>query len=141
MTNPYGSDLWLSIASDGSADIDPTCREVSGIGVLVQSAIMRQITPTGSLIGAPDDCTDLRALISRGMKGSDIQQVIATVRGQLLRDQRITSAVITGNFNPATATLTMVEAIESGAGPFTLTIEVGQLTLALYLNGVPIGGG
>ena len=141
MTNPYGSDLWLSIAADGSADIDPTCREVSGIGVLIQSVIMRQTTPTGSLLSSPDDCLDLKGLVSRGMKGSEIQEIAAQVRGQLLRDQRILSAVVTADFNPGTSVLTLTETITSGLGPFTLTIAVGQVTLELFLNGVPIGGG
>jgi hypothetical protein len=139
--NPYGSDLAVEFQANGSADIDPTCREVSGLGVLVQSVIMRQTTPLGSVIGAPEDCMDLRQLISQGLNPSQVQQIGPAIRQQLLRDQRVIGAVVSASYNLATATLTIAEKIQPSAGPtFTLTIAVSKVTLQLLLNGQPLGG-
>jgi len=139
--NPYGSDLALEFAPNGTADISATCREVSGVMVLVQSCLMRQTTPLGSVIGAPSECFDLRTLVSRGLKTSEVQQIGTTIQQQLLRDQRVLAAQVSGSFDLASSTLTLTETIQPSAGPaFTLTLQVGAVTLELLLNGQPLGG-
>jgi hypothetical protein len=139
--NVFGTDIWASISSSGQIDIDPSARETGGIQVLVQSLVMRQTTPLGSLLGAPDDGIDLRNLLSKGMTLAQIQEVGGTVRAQLLRDPRVQGAVVTPFFNQATNTLTLNEQIQSSAGPFVLVISVNQLTITTMLNGVVLGAG
>lgn len=138
--NPFGSDLWLGVQKDGSLDIDPTMREVSGLGVLAQSLAMAQLTPPDSCIGAPGQCIDIRQFLSKGTTQSGIQQLVATSRQQLLRDQRVRDVTITSSFVFQTSTLTLVEQVDSLAGPFTLTITIDKLMTTLLLNGVPLGG-
>jgi hypothetical protein len=141
MSNFYGTDLFLVINSNGTMDVDPTMRETSGFQVLAQSLVMRQFTPTGSLIGAPDECVDIRSWLSKGMTLSQVQQLGAVVQAQLLRDPRVKAAQVSGTFNTSTSTLTLTENITGSQGPFTLTISVSQLTVSALLNGVPLGGG
>lgn len=142
MSNSFGTDLFLAISSNGVMDVDPAMLECSGPQVLVQSLVMRQFTPTGSLIGAPDECLDIRKNLSKGMTLSQMQQIGATIQQQLLRDQRVKQqgTVVTATYNQATNTMTITETINSAAGPFTLTISVNALTVTLLLNGVPLGG-
>lgn len=133
MSNPWGTDLWIGPNADGVLDIDPSGRIVSGLPVLIQSVLMRQTTPTGSLVGAPDECFDLRGFVSTGMTPTQIQSIQSFIQGQLLRDQRIVSAVVTASYDFQTSTLTVKEVIQSGLGPFTLTLSVGQAS-ALDVN-------
>lgn len=141
MSTPYGTDLFLVIGSDGSMDVDPTMREVSGLQTLVQSLVMRQFTPTGSVIAAPDDCIDIRQWLSKGMTASDVQQLAATVQAQLLRDPRVKSAQVSGLYNLTTNAITLTENITAGSGPFALVVSVSNLSISVLLNGVPLGGG
>lgn len=141
MSTPYGTDLFLVIGSDGSMDVDPTMREVSGLQTLVQSLVMRQFTPTGSVIGSPDDCVDVRQWLSKGMTASEAQQLGAVVQAQLLRDPRVKSAQVSAIYNSASNSITLTENITGGAGPFKLVISVSNLTVSILLNGVPLGGG
>ena len=137
--NPWGSDLWIGPNADGVLDLDPSGRVVTGLPVLIQSVIMRQTTPTGSLIGAPDECFDLRSFVSTGMTATQIQSLQSFITSQLLRDQRVTSAKVQANFNFGTSTLTVTEVIGSSLGPFTLTLSVGQAS-ALDINVLYAGG-
>lgn len=140
MSNIFGTDLWLGISADGALDIDATCRETSGLHVLAQSLAARQTTAPGTFIGAPDDCFDIRSWLSRGMTQAQIQQLGSQVQAQLLRDQRVQAVNVTSSYNVATSTLTLVEQVTSGAGPFTLTLIVSQVTIQVLLNGQPLGG-
>lgn len=137
--NPWGSDLWIGPNADGVLDLDPSGRVVTGLPVLIQSVIMRQMTPTGSLIGAPDECFDLRSFVSTGMTATQIQSLQSFITSQLLRDQRVTSAQVQANFNFGTSTLIVTEVIGSSLGPFTLTLSVGQAS-ALDINVLYAGG-
>jgi hypothetical protein len=141
MANYFGTDLWLGVGPDGSLDVDPAMRETSGLQVLAQSLVMRQFTPTGSSIGNPNECIDLRNFLSAGLTQSQTQQIGAVVQQQLLRDQRVQSVSVQATFNASTSILTVVENIVSNAGPFTLTISVSNVTVTLLLNGIPLGGG
>jgi phage baseplate assembly protein W len=139
VSNIYGTDLWVGFNAAGQLDIDATCRETSGIQVLAQSLVMRQLTPLGSVIGAPNECIDLRTMISKSMTLVQIQQVASTVKGQLLRDPRVQLVTVTSSFSLASSVLTLQENVLSGLGPFTLTLAVSALTAAALLNGVPLG--
>ena len=139
MNRIFGSDIWVGISSSGAIDVDPTMRETSGVYVFAQSLVMRQSTGLGSLIGAPDECVDLRSYLSKGMTTEQLQSLRGVVRNQLLRDQRVSSAIVNGTFDFARSTLTLIEQITSGLGPFTLTLSVSQLTITALLNGQPLG--
>ena len=132
--NPYGSDLLVTTTSGGVIDIDPGGILVEGIGVFAQSLFMRQTTPLGSLLNAPNDCIDVRSWVSRGMTIAQLQQLQSIVKGQILRDQRAIAAQVGATFNFGTANLTLTEQIQSTLGPFTLTLSVSQVTAAYLVS-------
>ena len=138
--NPWGSDLWIGPNADGVLDLDPSGRVVTGLPVLVQSVLMRQTTPTGSLIGAPDECFDLRSFLSSGMTQTQIQSLQGFITGQLLRDPRILACTVTVSYNFGTSTLTVNEVIQSGLGPFTLTLSVSSVSSSVNVNVLYAGG-
>lgn len=121
--NPWGIDVQMLINSDGTLDVNSTCAEVSGLQVYIQSCIMRQTTPPNSLIGSPDDCIDISAMLSRGLQSSDMASVQSQLTAQLLRDQRTLSCKVTASFDFSTSTITITESIQSSLGPFTLTLS------------------
>lgn len=129
--NPYGSDVWIGPDANGILDLDPSLREVSGIGVLVQSVLMRITTPPGSAIDAPDDCFDMRAWVSKGMTVARLGQLKSLITGQLLRDQRILSATVGVQYSFATSIMTVSMAIQSTIGPFRLTLGVSAVTVQM----------
>jgi len=137
--NPYGTDLWVSIGSDGTIDVDPTMREVSGVYVLAQSLVIRQLNSLGAFLGYPDEGINIRSWLSKGFTQAQIQQLGAQVQAQLQRDQRVTSAVVSASFVFATGTLTLVENVQCGAGPFTLTLGISRVSTSVLFNGVPLG--
>ena len=139
-TNPWGTDLWLGPNANGVLDLDPSGRTVTGLPVLIQSVIMRQSTPTGSLVGAPDECFDLRGFLSAGMTATDIQALQGFIQSQLLRDDRILACSVSASYTFATSTLTVVERIQSSLGPFTLTLSVSQVSSSINVNVLYAGG-
>ena len=132
--NPFGTDTWIGPNANGILDLEPSLREVSGIDVLVQSVLMRITTPTGSAIDAPDDCFDMRGWVSKGMTVATLGQLKSLIMGQLLRDQRIVSAVVGVSFNFQTSILTVTMTIQSTIGPFTLTLNVSAVTVQMLVS-------
>lgn len=132
--SPFGSDVWIGPNAQGILDLDPSLREVSGLPVLIQSVVMRLTTPTGSAIDAPDDCIDLRSYISKGLTVAQIGQVKNVITTQLLRDQRILNAQVSVSFSFQTSIMTVVMAIQSSIGPFTLTINVSAVTVTQLIS-------
>jgi hypothetical protein len=138
--NPYGIEFWLGfIPGPGSTviDADPTMRVATGRQLLVQSLLCRQTTPVGSVIDCPNDCLDIRDSLSDGMTAADIMALASTVQNELQKDQRVISATVTGTF--MNSTLTLVESIQSGYGPFQLVLSVSGVTVQLLNANLPAG--
>jgi hypothetical protein len=134
LASPYGTDVWIGPNAQGILDLDPSLREVSGIDVLIQSVVMRQTTPTGSAIDAPDDCFDLRGFISKGLSVARLGQIKGMITAQLLRDPRILSVAVAVSFSFQTSIMTIVETIRSSIGPFTLTLKVSAVTVQQLIS-------
>jgi hypothetical protein len=121
---PYGSCLATLPNADGTLDLTPDMRMATGRDVLSQSLIRRQTTPRGSVLTSPNDCLDVRQLLSAGMTQSQLQALASSIRTELLRDQRVNGAQVTITVNTATGATTIQESITSSAGPFTLTLTL-----------------
>lgn len=133
-SSPYGTDLLVTFAGNGNGDIDASGVLASGIMVLAQSLTMAQTTPQASLLGDQSQCFDVRGWISAGMTQGQISGLGIVVKNQLLKDQRVTSATITPSFNYSTSTLTLIEQIQSTLGPFTLTLNVSQVSVQMLVS-------
>ena len=128
----FGTDLW------GISDMNAAGAEVTGT-VLVGQAIARRLsTPRGGLIDDPNYGYDLTQWLNADVGPQDLGQIQANTQAECLKDQRITSAVVTVT-PPASALIQGVTAIymmvsivlTTGAGPFTLTLAVSNVTVVL----------
>ena len=139
MTQPgniYGTDLACLPNANGILDLTDTMTEASGIDVLAQSLVRRQLTAPGSDIASPNDGIDLRSFIKNGITQQELSVLTVQVQRELIKDQRVLpSTTVTGTFNPATNTLTMNEMIQTAAGPFSLTIAVSAVSVTVLVNG------
>lgn len=133
MANYYGSDLARFVDSAGNVDISPTLAQATGIDVLIQSLISRQVCGVGSIIDAKKAKTiDLRALLKNGMTQKELGAIPTTVQKCLQDDQRVLSATVTGRFDTETKKLYLTEVVTPvNGGPFTLTLAVSELTVEL----------
>lgn len=128
----YGTDLSVTPNADGILDIQPTLQYATGIDVLVQSLICRQMCVRGTVIDAPNDGIDLRTYIRQGLTQAALADLPSVVQKELQRDQRVKSATVTGSYNTATNSLTLNEKITPVTGsPFTLTLAVSAVTVEL----------
>lgn len=130
--NIYGTCM-STVASGGTIDIAPGV-QASGVDVLAQSLVRRQMTPRGSALDAPNDGIDVRTFIKVGMTQTEVSQIPGVIRNELLRDERVKTCTVTASFNQVTNTMTIVENIQSAAGPFTLTLSVTSVTVSAILN-------
>jgi hypothetical protein len=139
--NPFGIDFWIGLAPGpvgflGSSrqlllDGDPSLRTVTGRAILVQSLLCRQSTPRGSVIDCPNDCLDLRDYVAEGMTPTQVLSIYGTIQAELLKDQRVSQAIVNGSYSFQTSVLTLNEAITSSYGPFTLVLAVSAVTVQL----------
>ena len=136
IAKPFGIEFWIGLTTTPNGqfmllDGDPSLRTVTGRALLVQSLLCRQTTGRGSVIDCPNDCINLCDYVQAGMTSAAILQLFGTLQTELLKDQRVTSAIVTGSYNPQTSVLTINEAIQSSYGPFTLVLGVSSVTVQL----------
>ena len=86
--------------------------------------------------------TDLALVFGKNgsMTPQQVQQLAGALQSQIVRDARVKSASVSAVLNTSTSVLTVTEKVLSLTGPFTLTLNVSQVTLQVLLNGQPLGG-
>lgn len=128
----YGTDLSVTPNANGILDIQPTLQYATGINVLVQSLICRQMCVRGTVIDAPNDGIDLRTYIRVGLTQEKLADLPSVVQKELLRDQRVKAVVVTGSYDTEKNSLTLNEVITPVVGtPFTMTLAVSAVTVQL----------
>jgi hypothetical protein len=137
---PFGIDFWIGpapgpVGFTGNPQLlldgDPSLRTVTGRALLAQSLLCRQSTSRGSVIDCPNDCLDLRDYLGAGMTPAQVLALYGTIQAELLKDQRVTQVSVNGSYSFQTSILTLNEAITSSYGPFTLVLNVSQVTVQL----------
>lgn len=133
--NPYGTDLgsFPNAAANGVLDVDLGMSEVSGRTLLSQSLVRRLTTPTGSVVDSPNDCVDIRGWVSSGVTQAELQNIAGNLKTEIEKDERVVAATVAVAFNSATQTLTITINVQSGYGPFSLTLTVANLTVSVLL--------
>ena len=135
MANIYGTDLYCAPNADGILDLTDTMTEVNGIDLLAQSLVRRHLTEKGSDIASPNDGIDVRKFIKQGLTQQELSLLAVHVQQELIRDQRVLpSTSVTATFNTATLALTLTEIIQTASGPFSLTITVDQVSVAVIVG-------
>ncbi len=126
----YGNDLWCGPTSTNTLDLDPMMLEVTGIQLLQQAVIRRQVTAKGTDISSPNDGIDLRQFVKQGMTQQQISVVAQTVQQELIKDQRILpSTTVVASYDTTANVLTLQETIMTAQGPFSLTLAVSAVTV------------
>ncbi len=136
LPNPYGFDLQSLPDADGIIDLDPAMLEGSGRTLLAQSIVRRFTTGRGTVIDAPNDCLDLRGFLSDGFTQAQINQIPGQLKKEAEKDERVNSVDVKAEYLYASKTLTITMAIESGYGPFSLTLSVNAVTVTVLTEGV-----
>jgi len=125
----YGRDFSV-VSTPTGPDID-FAHLTTGIAVLGNSLYCRLTTPHGSVIDAPNDCLDLRALLGAGITQADMQSVQQRVQRECERDQRVLSASVSATYNQTERALSLTIRVVSAQGPFTMTLNVTDVSVAL----------
>ena len=142
MANPvvtianYGTDMAVKPNADGIMDILPTLQYATGIDVLAQSLVCRQICVPNSVIDSPNETMDLRLLIKARLTQAALAGLPSQVQKLLARDQRVKGVSVTGSFDTVTQTLTLIEQITTATGAFTLTIALTPATVSAVVSGI-----
>jgi hypothetical protein len=132
---PYGSCLATLPNANGTLDLTPDMRLASGRDVLSQSLIRRQTTPRGTVLTSPNDCLDVRLLLSAGMTQAQLQALASSIRTELMKDQRVNGVQVTITVDTTTGKTTIAESIQSSFGPFTLTLALSTGSIAIITAG------
>ena len=131
---PFGSCLATLPNAQGQIDLTPDMQVATGVQVLAQSLVRRQTTPRGSVLTSPNDCIDVRMYLSKGLSQSQVAALAQTIRGELLRDQRVLAASVSIALT-VDGTMTITETILASAGPFTLTLTLTASTINVIVAG------
>ena len=84
---------------------------------------------------SPNDCLDIRQMISQGVTQAQLQAYASSLRTELLRDQRVLSAAVQISYDPVKNVTTITENVQTSAGPFTLTLTLSTGSIAVILAG------
>lgn len=132
--NIYGQDFWLGGAP---LDFSPDMRVVTGRALLAQSIVCRLSTARGTVIDCPNDCLDLRDMVSDGLSQSQLNALGGQVRQEILKDQRVQDAAVTATYAAPSSTLTVQIRVSSLYGPFALVLSVTAVTVTILNANLP----
>ncbi len=111
-------------------------RFVSGARIVAESIYRRLTTPRGVLRGTEEEANfglDLTELIGSVSTKTDIASLPGRIRSEILKDERVESVdvrVVETSDAVAKSFAVFIEAVTT-LGPFTLNIEVDEVTAAL----------
>jgi phage baseplate assembly protein W len=111
--------------------LDPSFQLQTGSRVLMEALARRLMTPRGTLPFAEDYGTDVRAWLSEGIEGADLDDLKAAVEQELLKDERVDDVQVVVEWVPQEERLTIRAAVDTAEGPFRLVLGVTELTVAL----------
>lgn len=112
------------------ADLTKDFRTVSGRRALAEALWRRWTTDRGGLIDDPNYGENLTDHINDDMSPGDVQRALLAAMVEARKDERIVD--IKGEVKlGADGVLTMTFEIDDGAGPFSLTAAVSDVTVDL----------
>jgi hypothetical protein len=108
-------------------DIGPMGEMVSGLTALSQALVRRITTPRGRLLTDPNYGYDVNGELNDDVTAAQVGSIAANMDQEFLKDQRVFASSTTAALSPL-GELDTVSSIQSALGPFTLTLNVSQLT-------------
>lgn len=131
---PFGSCLATLPTSTSFLDLTPDMQMATGRDVMTQSLIRRQTTPRGSVLSSPNDCIAVQNLLNAGMTQAALQALAASIRQELLKDQRVNAVSVNIALSP-TNVATIIEQFQTSQGPFSLTLVLSPGTIQQIIQG------
>jgi hypothetical protein len=117
----YGTDLSCT------TDLTPTMEVVNPVSTvaIAQSWLRRLTTPRGGLVDDPTYGLDVAGYLNRPMQPLDVRQYEGEIRQELLKDDRVTEAVVTVTYvNESLTVSALGTPVDPTLGPFTLTFAI-----------------
>jgi hypothetical protein len=105
--------------------------------VVGQRVARRLQTPRGGLASVSDDPNfgwDVRQYLNAKMSPTQVSQAQRQVEAECLKDEEVQSATCTITFVFGTGALTIAVQLVASAGPFTLVLNVSQLTTTVLFQ-------
>lgn len=127
MAASYGQDLSCV------DDLDDGMTEVSGRLCLGQAIARRLITPRGGLIDDENYGFNVTGYLNDDVDAATLALIQAGVEGEAVKDERVISATATVTF--LNGALTIVLALTDGEGPFTLVLNISDVTVEVLKAG------
>lgn len=118
----FGAGFATVWETDGSADLDPYFRVITGVDVVRHAVARRFITTTGHLPWAPEAGFDLRALVNEGFAANELAALKARIRNEAEQDSRVDSATVDASVEGTRLRIEIV--CQTGAGPFALVLAL-----------------
>jgi len=115
------------------ADLDPAMGEVEGLEGLEQAAYRRLTTPRRQLLGDEFYGIDVRDFLSAEVP--DLAQIPATIEAELRKEERILGVTTVATWDAKTSKLRLVITCEAAEGPFSMTLDVTDVSVALLAGG------
>lgn len=105
--------------------------------ILVGQRIARRLqTPRGGLAAVGDDPNfgwDVRRYVNAKMSPRDIAQAQQQIAAECTKDEEVQSALVQLSFTNGGPLVISIQ-LQASAGPFTLVLNVTQLTVAAVFN-------
>jgi hypothetical protein len=129
----YGSDISTFAGADGSIDIDPLFRPITGPRVVLECVARRLMTPSGTCPGADAMGYDLMGLLGKRMTRLAIERAKQDIAVEAGRDERVISAKVVEFRETAKGSGTFIIriALELATGPFILVLQASQVSVEL----------
>lgn len=115
----------------GYLDIDAAFSTVSGWRSVAHAIARRLTTPTGGLIGKPSYGYDVRILLNAPLNKAFAERKI---QEQCLAEERVQAASVSITLNRATQQIDIDIKIRTADGPFSMTIDVSQVTTQIFFE-------
>lgn len=138
-TNAIDNGLFSELGVDINCltDIDPNLTLASGWRNLANALGRRLLTDNGFLFDTTGDAQaadygeDIRKKLNAGFTSDDARLLEGRIQQQMLQDERVAAADVDVVFVFSTSSLTITIDIETKEGPFTLIMNVSQLTVEI----------
>lgn len=108
----------------GDSDLDPALSMSSGRRALGQAIVRRLSTPAGRLADFPAYGFDVTSLIGRIVS---VTAIVQGVSDQCRQEEEVEDVDVTATYSQNASALRLDIKVQSGLGPFDLTLNVNDL--------------
>lgn len=131
MSTYYGS------ATQCVNDLPLISTQTTNPALIVGQRVARRLTTPRGALGLfgddPDFGFDVRQYVNAKLSPAQISSAQSLITAEILKDQQVQSASVAMNFN-ADGAVSLDITLDLGAGPFSLTLNVSNVTSALVFN-------